>query len=42
MLAREGAKIPNPHLFIRAREAVSSSKIEGAQDGQERLEEGKS
>jgi Fic family protein len=32
MLAREGAKLPNPHLLIRpfiAREAVLSSKIEG-------------
>lgn len=34
MLAREGAKLPNPHLLIRpfiAREAVLSSKIEGTQ-----------
>jgi len=33
-LAREGAKLPNPHLLIRpfiAREAVLSSKIEGTQ-----------
>jgi cell filamentation protein, protein adenylyltransferase len=32
MLAREGAKLPNPHLLIRpfiTREAVLSSKIEG-------------
>lgn len=33
-LAREGSKLPNPHLLIRpfiAREAVLSSKIEGTQ-----------
>lgn len=33
-LAREGNKLPNPHLLIRlfiAREAVLSSKIEGTQ-----------
>ncbi|MGL9732030.1 MAG: Fic family protein [Wolbachia sp.] len=34
MLSREGAKLPNPHLFMRpfiAREAVISSRIEGTQ-----------
>lgn len=34
MLAREGSKLPNPHLLIRpfiTREAVLSSKIEGTQ-----------
>jgi Fic family protein len=34
MLAREGARLPNPHLLIRpfiTREAVLSSKIEGTQ-----------
>jgi Uncharacterized conserved protein len=34
MLAREGARLPNPHLLMRpfiAREAVLSSKIEGTQ-----------
>ncbi|MGL9688408.1 MAG: Fic/DOC family N-terminal domain-containing protein [Wolbachia sp.] len=34
MLSREGAKLPNPHLFMRpfiAREAVFSSRIEGTQ-----------
>ncbi len=34
MLAREGVRLPNPHLLIRpfvAREAVLSSKIEGTQ-----------
>lgn len=34
MLAREGARLPNPHLLIRSfitREAVLSSKIEGTQ-----------
>ncbi len=34
MLAREGSKLPNPHLLMRpfiAREAVLSSKIEGTQ-----------
>src|SRR5437870_247977 len=33
-LAREGSKLPSPHLLIRpfiAREAVLSSKIEGTQ-----------
>src|SRR5690242_14898971 len=33
-LAREGSKLPNPHLLIRpfiVREAVLSSKIEGTQ-----------
>lgn len=33
-LAREGSRLPNPHLFLRpflAREAVLSSKIEGTQ-----------
>lgn len=34
MLAREGSKLPNPHLLMRPfimREAVLSSKIEGTQ-----------
>src|SRR5690348_2469713 len=34
MLAREGSRLPNPHLLMRpfiTREAVLSSKIEGTQ-----------